>query len=237
VRGSILGLVLAASAVGCTWHPDLATPASEGVEPVIVAPTPQEYDRVTSGDVEALIPPGWHAVATNAAIESQKGFVASPRPQAWAGLRRGATGLSATWVDATEVGVPSDYYYLAATGPVLSRLVASARCERLGERVFANNAPAFASGDRRSPGDFVARGEGVCTSPAGATRWAYFVAAPGLGPAREVGIPSSGLYVVVAAAPAGPNAAELLDHLLHHTWFADASMGDFIRAVRAMPVD
>jgi hypothetical protein len=238
VRGSILGLVLAVSAVGCTWHPDIATPAADGVEPVTVAPTPQEYDRVTAGAVEALIPPGWRAVASDPTSRTQRGFVASPRPQAWAGFRRGTTGLSATWIDATEVGVPSDYYYLAATGPVLSRLVASERCRRLGERVFANNVPAFASGDRRSPGDFVARGEGVCSSPAGATtRWAYFVAAPGLGPAREVGIPSSGLYVVVAAAPAGPDASELLDHLLHHTWFADASMGDFIRAVRALPVD
>ena len=238
MRGTVLGLVLAVSVAGCTWHPDLATPAPDAAGPVVVAPTPQEFDRVTAGDVEALIPPGWQAVATDPTSQTQKGFVASPRPRAWAELRRGATGLSATWVDATQIGVPSDYYYLAATGPVLSRLVDSERCRRLGERIYANNAPAFASGDRRSPGDFVARGSGVCSTPAGATtRWAYFVAAPGLGPARQVGIPSSGLYVVVAVAPAGPHAAELLEHLLHHTWFADASMGDFIRAVRALPVD
>jgi len=229
--------VLAVSTAGCTWQADLATPAT-AAEPLQVVPTPQEFDRVTAGPVEALIPPGWHAVATTPDDDTRQGFVASPRPRAWSELRRGATGLSATWIDATEVGVPSDYYYLAATGPVLSRLVGSDRCRRVAQRVYVNNEPAFASGRRHSPGDFVARGEGVCGAPgAAATRWAYFVAAPGLGPAREVGIPSSGLYVVVALAPAGPEAAGLLDHLLQHTRFGDASMGDFIRAVRALPTD
>ena len=31
-----------------------------------------------------------------------------------------------------------------------------------------------------------------------ATRWSYFIAAPGFGPAGSVGIAGSGLYVVVA---------------------------------------
>ena len=193
---------------------------------------------MTAGVVQALVPTGWRAVATEANHVTQQGFVASPRPRAWERLDRGATGLSATWIDATRVGVPSDYYSLAATGPVLSRLMASDRCTRLREQVYANNAPAFAAGHRRSPGDFVARGNGVCRVSGDVdTRWAYFVAAPGLGPAREIGIPSSGLYVVVAATPAGPHAAELLEHLLLHTRFGDASIGDFIRAVRALPVD
>lgn len=236
MRRRILGLVLAATLAGCTWHPDLATSAAVPQTIEVIA-TP-EYDRVRIGPVQALVPPGWEAIATDAPDHASQGFVATPRPRAWAELRRGATGLSASWIDATRVGVPSDYYYLAATGPILSRLVASERCERIGERVFANNAPAFASGLRRSPGDFIARGTGVCrTAGAATTRWAYFVAAPGLGPAGEIGIPTSGLYVVVAVAPAGPEAAELLDHLLAHTRFGDASMGDFIRAVRPLSVD
>ena len=237
MRRTVLGLVLAATVAGCTWQPELSTPVAD--HPTIrVTPTPQEYDRVTAGSVEALIPTGWRAVATPAEHASQQGFVASPRPRAWSHLHRGMTGLSASWVDATQVGVPSDFYYLAATGPVLSRLMASERCRHLDEQVFANNAPAFASGDRGSPGDYVARGEGVCDRPGGVdTRWRYFVAAPGLGPARQVGIPGSGLYVVVAAAPAGPHAGELLDHLLHHTRFADAAMHDFIRAVKTVPAD
>ena len=222
---------------GCTWQPELATPPSDP-RSIEVVPTPEAYDRVRAGAVEALVPPGWQAIASDPADRSSQGFVATPHPRAWAELRRSATGLSATWIDATQVGVPSDYYYLAATGPVLSRLVGSERCERLGERIFVNNAPVFAAGARRSPGDFVARGTGVCrTDGDPTTRWAYFVAAPGLGPAREIGIPASGLYVVVAVAPAGPDAAQLLGHLLTHTRFGDASMGDFIRAVRSLPVD
>jgi hypothetical protein len=237
VRRTLLYLVLVATTAGCTWQPDLATSVPAG-EPIEVRPTPQEYDRVTAGWVQALVPSGWQAVPTDPGDLHRQGFVASPRPRAWAELRRGATGLSATWVDATRVGVPSDYYYLAATGPALSRLVGSDGCRRLGERIYVNNAPAFASGRRRSTGDFVASGTGVCDAPGrAATRWKYFVAAPGLGPAREIGIPSSGLYVVVALAPAGPDAARLLDELLAHTRFGEASMGDFIRAVRTLPVD
>jgi hypothetical protein len=236
VRRTILGLVLAVSTAGCTWQGDLTTsPAAPHA--VQVLPTPEDFDRVMAGRVEALIPPGWHAVATDPHDDTRQGFVASPRPQAWSELRRGATGLSATWIDATRVGVPSDYYYFAATGPVLSRLVASDRCRAIAQRVYVNNAPAFASGRRGSPGDFIARGEGTCGNPGNAaTRWAYFVAAPGLGPAREIGIPSSGLYVVVALAPAGPDAPRLLDHLLQHTRFGDASIGDFIRAARTLPL-
>lgn len=235
---SVLWLVLAVSTAGCTWQTDLATPTTTDGSVVQVVPTPNEFDRVLAGHVEALVPPGWEAVATAEADQTRQGFVASPRPKAWGDLEGGATGLSATWIDATRVGVPSDYYYLAATGPVLSRLMASDRCRRLVQRVYVNNAPAFASGRAHSPGDFIARGEGVCGRRGrGATRWAYFVAAPGLGPAREVGIPASGLYVVVALAPAGPEASGLLHHLLQHTRFGDASMGDFIRAVRTLPVE
>jgi hypothetical protein len=237
VRRRILGFVLAVTMAGCTWQPELATSAPDPPSIEIVS-TPQQYDRVRAGRVEALVPPGWDATATDAADHSSQGFVATPRLRAWAELRRGATGLSATWIDATLVGVPSDYYYLAATGPVLSRLMGSERCERIEERVFVNNAPVFAAGARRSPGDFVARGTGVCrTDGDPTTRWAYFVAAPGLGPAGEIGIPTSGLYLVVALAPAGPDAAELLDHLLDHTRFGDASVSDFIRAVRPLRVD
>ena len=237
MRRTLLGLVLVVTTAGCTWQPGLATSAP--AEPAVqVVPTPEEYDRVLAGRVEALIPSGWQAMPTEPGDPSRQGFVATPRPRAWAKLRRGATGLSATWVDATRVGVPSDYYYLAATGPVLSRLVGSERCRRLDERVYVNNEPAFSSGSLRSTGDFVASGTGVCDAAgAAATRWKYFVAAPGLGPAREIGIPSSGLYVVVALAPAGPDAARLLHDLLSHTRFGDASVGDFIRAVRSLPVD
>ena len=44
----------------------------------------------------------------------------------------------------------------------------------------------------------MAQGKGTCNIHGTPTRWAYFVAAPGFGPVRRMGIPASGLYVVVA---------------------------------------
>ena len=63
-----------------------------------------------------------------------------------------------------------------------------------------------------------------------ATRWAYFVAAPGYGPVHEVGIPASGLYVVVAVTPEGDRAASLLDRLIGHTTFGGSSVDDLVEA-------
>jgi hypothetical protein len=223
--------VLAVTAVGCTWQDGSPTAASM---PLDVAETPDGFARVEAGGVGALIPPEWRTVDTTSADAARHGFVASPRPEAWGEAPRPVAGISATWVDATEVGVPSDYFYLAATGPLLSRLVASERCDTIRQRVYLDNAPMFASGHPRSTGDYVARGEGVCGSRGGRpTRWAYFVAAPGLGPVRRVGIPTSGLYVVVAVAPEGPQADGLLEHLMRHTRFGDATLSDFVRAARA----
>ncbi|HVF08566.1 MAG TPA: hypothetical protein VNC60_08325, partial [Actinomycetota bacterium] len=62
------------------------------------------------------------------------------------------------------------------------------------------------------------------------TRWAYFVAAPGYGPVREVGIPASGLYVVVAVTPEDDRAAWLLNRLIGHTSFGGSSVRDLLDA-------
>jgi hypothetical protein len=176
-------------------------------------------------------------VATDPSDTVRQGFVASPRPSSWGDVHGGMPGMSVTWIDATRIGVPSDYYYLAAR-PVLSKIAASSRCRIVDRDVYANNAPSFMTGSRRSDGDYVARAEGVCAEAGGAaTRWASFVAAPGHGPARQIGIPASGLYVVVALAPEGPEAASLLDRLLDHTRFGDAAIDDFVRAVRQIPAN
>jgi hypothetical protein len=231
VRRAVIGIVLAVTTVGCTWRGDATTlmPVSE----VVVQPTPTEYARVSAGPVEALVPPEWRAIPAPVAGASREGFVASPRPRAWRSVDGATAGLSATWVDSTRVGVPSDYYYLAATGPLLSRLRASDSCRSLDQRIYADNAPAFATGSVGSTGDYVASGEGVCDGARRhSMRYAYFVAAPGMGPTRAVGIPSSGLYVVVAVTPDLPEAEGLLEHLLAHTRFGDAAIGDFVRAIR-----
>jgi hypothetical protein len=115
---------------------------------------------------------------------------------------------------------------------LLSGLTHSPRCQADRPRVYVNNIPAFVSGDPSSPGDYVARGEGVCHLHGTVTRWAYFVAAPGFGPVRQIGIPRSGLYVVVAVTHDGRRAASLLDRLITQTRFGDAGIWDFVAAAR-----
>jgi hypothetical protein len=202
-------------------------------ERIQIHPTGSPYVQIDAGEVRALVPHGWQAVlATGDGV--REGFVASPKPSAWQAFDGETYGMAATWIDATRVGVPSDFYYLAATGPLLSRLTATPGCRTKQRQVFANHVPSFiASGAADSAGDYVARGEGVCTSPNHpATRWSYFVAAPGFGPARTVGIPSSGLYLVVAMTRESPRAHRLLDRLLGSIRFGGAGIVDFARAVR-----
>jgi hypothetical protein len=141
-------------------------------------------------------------------------------------------GLAAVWVDGARVGVPSDYYYLAATGPALESLTDARNCSEATSRVFVDHRPSFFSGPRDSPGDYLARGGGTCRANGADMRWAYYVAAPGYGPVRSVGIPSSGLYVVAAVVPDTPNAHARLSTLLHGARFAGAGIHDFIAAAR-----
>jgi hypothetical protein len=138
-------------------------------------------------------------------------------------------GMSATWVDATQVGVPSDFYYLAATGPLFSHLIDSETCRAETRQVYLDNRPSF-DGRRVITGDYMARGEGTCGAREGATRWAYFVAAPGFGPVRTVGIPSSGLYVVVAVMRESARARAMLHRLIEHTSFGGTSIPEIMAA-------
>jgi hypothetical protein len=140
-------------------------------------------------------------------------------------------GMAATWVDASQVGVPSDYYYLAATGPVLASLTGSAACDGR-QRVLIDHRPAWMAGTAASPGDYLARGQGTCLVNGVPTRWAYFVAAPGFGPERRVGIPAAGLYVVVAVLPDSRQAPHLLRTLLLETRFGNAGIRDFVSMAR-----
>ena len=142
-------------------------------------------------------------------------------------------GISATWVDATQIGVPSDFYYLAATGPLFSQLIDSPDCRADSERVFLDDSPSFMSGVTGSFGDYMARGEGTCRGHGRATRWAYFVAAPGFGSVRTLGIPRSGLYVVVAVLQDQRGADKVLQQLIDRTRFGGAGIRDFVRAAHA----
>ena len=230
MRRAVLGVAIAAMAAGCTVSSP-RTPTSDFPGTIQVDRSPSPYAEVTAGAVHALIPDGWHPVAD--VDGAREGFFASPAPGAWQRMDGSTEGMAASWVDASEVGVPSDFYYLAATGPLLSRLTHSADCRANHQQVYLNNSPSFVSGSPSSPGDYMARGDGSCHVHGRITRWAYFIAAPGFGPVRRIGIPRSGLYVVVAVAAAGRNADQFLHRLIDRTRFGSADIADFVRAARA----
>jgi hypothetical protein len=176
-----------------------------------------------------VVPEEWRPIAAFEADDPREGIVARPRPGAWedGAIRE---GMAALWVDGAKVGVPSDYYYLAATSHALDLITRSRDCRVTRETAIVDHPPSYVAGDADSPGDFIATGHGRCDVDEVPTRWAYFVAAPGYGPARQVGIPSSGLYVVVAVMPDGPRAPSVLNKVLLRTEFAGASISDFIAA-------
>jgi len=200
---------------------------------IVVAPSASPFSEVTAGPVQALVPDGWEAVSPGQRNDFRGGFMASPQLEAWRRMDGSTTGMAATWVDATRIGLPSDFYYLAATGPLLSRLTHSAGCRPSWQHVFLDDRPAFASGQKDSPGDYMARGGGTCDVGSRTTRFAYFVAAPGFGPVRRVGIPSSGLYVVVVVMPDTARAVSVLHQLIANTSFAGTSVTDFVATARA----
>jgi hypothetical protein len=227
-----LGIALVAAACG---NAAATTATNAPVAGVLVRQSPSPYMQVSAGPVSAMIPDEWEPRLAGALDDPRQGIVAGPRPQAWRADRPPLEGLAAMWVDGAAVGVPSDYYYLAATGPALDVITGTQECRATRRYVVANHAPAFANGDPDSPGDFVARGGGTCTVGERSTRWAYFIAAPGYGPVRSVGIPTSGLYVVVAVMPASPRASFQLNRLLERTEFNGSSVSEMIAAATPAP--
>jgi hypothetical protein len=223
----LLGILAAMTAAGCG---PTTSGSAASLTVLQVSPSPEPYDLVSAGRVRGAVPDGWHTSLVDPRLGIRGGFVAAPRAGGWRDIDGSAPGMSATWIDATRVGVPSDYYYLAANGPLLSRLTTSAGC-RERSTVFLDRRPTFDPA-RHSPGHFMARGEGVCRRGAGATRFAYFVAAPGFGPVHELGIPSSGLYVVVAVVPRAAGSRILLRQLLGETRFGDDAIRDFLAVAR-----
>src|SRR5262245_42541558 len=220
-------MVLVAAACGDAMATTAPSAPAAGV---IVRQSPSPYMQASAGPVSAVIPDEWQPRPAGALDDPRQGIVAGPRPQAWRADRPPLEGLAAMWVDGTAVGVPSDYYYLAATGPALDAITGSELCRATQRFVVSDHLPAFAKGEPDSPGDYVAHGQGTCSVGRRPARWAYFVAAPGFGPVRELGIPTSSLYVVVAVMPASPRAPFLLDRLLSRTEFNGSSVAEMIAA-------
>jgi hypothetical protein len=227
----VASVVITLVAAGCGDAGRDRLKPSEGDALQVFQSPAAPFDQVAAGPVRGLIPDRWQPLPTSEE-GGNEGFFASPSPRGWQRMDGSVAGMAATWIDVTRVGVPSDYYYLAASGPVLRQLTDSGRCRAHAHQVFANHRPAFFEGPRNSPGDYVATASGTCKTGARSTRWAYFVAAPGYGPVRKVGIPSSGLYVVVAVLPDTSRASQTLNTLLGAARFGGAGVSDLIAAAR-----
>ena len=229
IAGLVLVTLLAAACREASIPSALREPSSE----LRIRESPSPLTQVSVGAVRTVIPDRWRALAADEVSDLEHGVVAGLRPGRWMPSATGHEGMAALWVDGTEIGVPSDYYYLAATGPTISRLTESRGCTSIAGEVLANHRPEFARGTDGSPGDYVAWGQAVCRREDAATRFGYFVAAPGYGPVRTAGIPSSSLYVVVAVVRETPRAGRLLDKLVLQTRFGDSSVGDLIALAKA----
>jgi hypothetical protein len=199
--------------------------------------------QVVSGRVAALVPRDWDVRPLASHAAPREGLAASveepapahpassPEVMEWQKRPQPQFGLQAYWVNAASIQVPSDYYYLAARGTALERPFAVKACESHERHVLADHRPVF---DRRlySAGDFVAMAVGTCRVGEITTRWASFVAAPGYGPVREVGIPESGLYYAVVVMPDGPQATERVRDVLMQVSFGGTTVSEFLQVAR-----
>jgi hypothetical protein len=227
----VASIVIALIAAGCSDAGRAGWTPSAPAQPMRVRQSPRPFAEVAADRVHALIPDRWQPRPVTSS-PGDGGFFASPRPRGWQRMDGSVQGMAATWVDEGRGGIPSDFYYLAATGPALRQLIHSPDCRAESTRVIVNHRPDYFRGHRGSPGDYVARGRGTCSRGMTGTRWAYFVAAPGFGPVRKVGIPSSGLYVVVAVLRDSAGASERLHTLLSGARFGNAGVSDLIAAAR-----
>jgi hypothetical protein len=191
---------------------------------------------VTAGDVHAVIPRRWATGPVTGDLLAERGLlrrgvVISPNPRAWKRRDGSVPGLEAMWLDKPRGGIPSDYYYLAATGPATPSVLSSDRCRPSHLQVIVDHKPAL-TGKKESPGDYAARASGTCGMGPHSTRWAYFVAAPGFGPVKNVGIPRSGLYFVFAVLHDGPQAQKTLHRMLSSARFGRTSVSGLTAAAR-----
>lgn len=213
-------LVVLLVALTYTTTPPAAPPA---------APKTPNLQLVVTHHVRAMIPNGWEVQLIESPDAHRVGFQASASLKEWAATKGKAQGIEAYWVDAAEVGVPSDYYYLAARGPVMEQVIARRGCSSEARQVLLDERPRF---DRRiaSTGNYVATATGTCRQKGNDTRWASFVAAPGFGPVREVGIPQSGLYYVLVVVRDGPRAERRMERLLSSVSFGGTPVAGFLTA-------
>jgi hypothetical protein len=221
--------MVAAALTACSRVPVAEAPAV----PVffihhIHSSSPSPLKEIKAGHVRAVFPDSWSAQPLAGEGLAQEGFVASPNIDDWLRGTGSADGMEAFWIDVGGDDIPSNYYYLAARGPALSPLGLNRACHHARDRIFADHPPDF-TGSTASAGDYVASGEGTCRGAHGSTHWAYVVVAPGFGPERQVGLPTSGLYVVMASV-SGPRSEFILKEMIQSAWFGNSSLSDIVKA-------
>jgi hypothetical protein len=192
------------------------------IRPIESVGSPSPLVQVQAGSVQAVFPRTWQAVPLPEDRYPQQGFVASSSLDQWEQGAGTVRGMEAFWIDVGREGIPSDYYYLAARATLVGSLATNRHCRSQVRQVLLDRPPDL-TGRRFSPSDYVASETGICLTGGHATRWAYFVAAPGFGPIRDIGIPTSGIYVVIAVV-SGPRSNSLLKELIDGARFGDASI-------------
>jgi hypothetical protein len=232
VRTTWIALMLAAALTACDRIPVAGTSGAAGlpfaVHQLASSSTPSPLDEVRAGHVRAVFPHDWDAAPLPAGSVPQEGFVASPRLDRFERAAGVVQGMEAFWIDVGGLHIPSDYYYLAARNEALSPFSGTRAC-RLGERQVLLDRPPDLTGATASPGDYVATASGTCRLHGRPARWGYVVAAPGYGPIRDMGLRTSGLYVVMALV-SGPNADRLLKEMIEGARFGDTPISQIVQA-------
>jgi hypothetical protein len=239
VRTTMAALVLATAATACSRVPtanstDAAGPPDFATHPFVSPSSPSPLVRIQAGYVQAVVPGSWEAAPLPRTLYPREGFVAAPRIEDWAEGDGTVRGMEMFWIDVAKMRIPSDYYYLVARGPVLDALRANKACDSAPEQVYLDHPPDL-TGRRFSPSDYVASGTGTCRIHGRHTRWAYVVAAPGFGPLRSIGIPTSGLYVVIAVV-SGARSNILLREMLESARFGGTPMTQIVKVASAAAV-
>lgn len=228
MRPIIAALMLAAALTACSRVPVGEAPFPFTVRQFHSPSTPSPLNEVRTGQVRAVFPQSWDARPLEPAMVPHEGFVASPRVDRFERAAGTVQGIEAFWVDVAKLAIPSNYYYLAARNEALSALSTRKSCQALRRDVLIDRPPDL-TGRTFSPGDYVVSATGTCRVDGELTRWAYVVAAPGFGPVRQVGLPTSGLYVVVAVV-SGRDADGLLKEMLHGARFGGTPISQIVRA-------
>lgn len=184
---------------------------------------------VSASGVVAYVPSTWDVRPLPSEVPTISGIQASENLTRWSYSTGRVTGVEAYWLDATQVGIPSDYYRHVASGPALSSLPERDGCSAESRQVWSGG------GSSTSPeaDDYLATATGVCRNRGASTKWGAFVAAPGFGPVRDMGIPRSGLYFAFAAVREGPRSNQRLDRILTSVSFGGTPVDAFLNAVGA----